>query len=187
MPNYRRAIQPGGMFFFTIVAAKRRPILTADPARPLLRQAIREAQNARPFEIIATVLLPDHLHLLMQLPPNDGDFSTRISHFKARFTNEWLKHGGSEVEPTANERIEGRRGVWQQRFFEHMIRDDTDLGAHLDYIHFNPVKHGLVTAPKHWLWSSFHRYVKDGMYDIEWGGQDVDLKRLNSLNAELIE
>ena len=145
MPNYRRPFAPGGAFFFTLVTQARRRILTSDLARPILRNAIGQTRHERPFDLIALVLFGDHLHLMMELPPGDGDFSVRLSAIKARFTREFLAAGGDEGNSTGSQKMRGGRGVWQTRFYDHLIRDETDLGNHLKYVHYNPVKHGPAT------------------------------------------
>ena len=103
------------------------------------------------------------------LPGNDTDYSTRWRHIKGAFTHEWLKEGGEERWVRPGQDREGRRGVWQPRFFEHTIRDEDDFEKHLDYIHYNPVKHGLVALPSDWPWSSLHRWIRDGGYPADWG------------------
>jgi putative transposase len=172
MSHYRRAIQPGGTFFFTAVAFDRRPVLDRPRARSLLREAIRAAKAARPFEVVAFVLLPDHLHTLWQLPPDNGDFSTRWRQIKARFTHDLIRDGRSAEPVSPSRRRTGERDVWQRRFWEHVIRDEEDLRRHLDYIHWNPVKHGLVTRVRDWPWSTFHRYVRQGIYSADWGASE---------------
>jgi putative transposase len=114
------------------------------------------------------VLLPDHLHTIWQLPDGDDDYSRRWAFLKKEFTKEWLASGGQE-QPRNDARVRaGRRGVLQRRFWEHMIRDDCDLNRHADYIHYNPVKHGLVSCPHLWPYSTFARWVQRGMYDSSW-------------------
>ena len=116
----------------------------------------------------AIVLLPNHLHLLLTLPPNDADFSTRIAAIKADFTRGYLAAGGAE-QPRSTGRVrKRRRGVWQRWFWEHAIRDDTDLHRHLDYIHYNPVKHGVAACPHAWPFSSFERFVRERSYVRDW-------------------
>ncbi|CRI63717.1 conserved hypothetical protein [Thiocapsa sp. KS1] len=159
--RYRRAFVPGGSFFFTLVTAGRRPVLQSEQAIETLREAFRRVASKRPFSIDAIVILPDHLHCIWTLPPGDSDFSTRW-----RLVKTWLvKHHDNIPYPEAG------REVWQQRFWEHTLRDDTDVIRHVEYIHYNPVKHGYVTAPCHWPYSSFHRFVRDGLYPADWGGE----------------
>lgn len=169
MSDYRRWYVAGGTFFFTLVTYRRQPILTTDEGRRCLRTAIDEVRRRRPFVLIATVLLPDHLHLVMQLPTGDADYSLRIRQIKARFTDLWLASGCREAAVTESQRRRGERGVWQPRFWEHTIRDEHDLEACVDYIHWNPCKHRLATRPADWPWSTFHRYVERGQYDLDWG------------------
>jgi putative transposase len=168
MPQYRRWKIEGGMFFLTVVVHERRPLFGEAANRRLLREAITEAQARRPFEITATVLLPDHLHALWQLPEGDAGFSCRMRGVKHGFTRAYLAAGGVEGASSPGRARHRCRGVWQKRFHEHFIRDDTDLQRHLDYILYNPVKHGYVDSPAKWRWSSFQRYVKLGLYPADW-------------------
>ncbi|APZ95342.1 REP-associated tyrosine transposase [Fuerstiella marisgermanici] len=170
MADYRRWLVPGGTFFFTVVTYARRPILITDDGRRFLRNAIRSVQARHPFSLIATVLLPDHWHLVMQLPPRDDRYSLRMKQIKAEFSEQWLKAGHSEAPVTAFQRKRGERGIWQTRFWEHSVRDEMDLERCADYIHWNPRKHRLVDRVRDWRWSSFHRFVALGHYNIDWGG-----------------
>jgi len=168
MPNYRRAFVPGGTFFFTVVTHQRRRFLADDPARSLLGGVIRRCQLRWPFKINAIVLLPDHLHTIWTLPRGDSDYSTRWGWLKKEFTKNWLAIGGEDAVVSEARQREGRRGIWQPRFYEHTIEDEDDFQSRFDYIHYNPVKHGLVRCPKHWQWSSFHRWVDCGVYPEDW-------------------
>jgi putative transposase len=114
------------------------------------------------------VLLPDHLHLVITLPPGDAAFSKRIAAIKARFTRAYLAGGVAETSQSASRDRQGYRGVWQKRFWEHLIRDEDDLAACCDYIHYNPVKHGHVRCPHAWPWSTFHRHVRHNNYPADW-------------------
>jgi putative transposase len=138
---------------------------------------MKECFGEYPTEVIAMVLLPEHLHALWALPSGDSNYSIRWSYTKGRFTNAWLASGGREPASPAMGTKEGRRGVWQRRFWEHTIRDESDLEAHFDYIHYNPVKHGLVDSPRDWPWSTFHRWVSAGHYQPHWG-RGVQLPQL---------
>jgi putative transposase len=147
MPNYRRAIQPGGTFFLTLVTERRAPLFATDNARALLRSSITNCQKFHPFLLLAIVLLHDHLHLLITLPDGDSDFSRRITSIKSTFTRSFLAAGGTEQSRSRSRLRQRTRGIWQRRFWEHTIRDEDDRIRHLDYIHYNPVKHQYVDCP----------------------------------------
>jgi len=170
MSDYRRYFVPGGMYFFTLVTYARRPILTTNHGRALLHKAIVQIQSERPFHLFATVLIPDHWHLVMQLPSGDSDYSLRLKRIKEKFTRFWLDAGFPEATVTKAQQENGERGIWQPRFWEHTIDDEQDLEDCVDYIHWNPRNHELVDRVRDYSWSSFHRFVKAGQYDIDWGG-----------------
>ena len=170
MPQYRRAKIEGSLFFFTVVLAERRSNLLFEQIERL-RQSYRVVQQRRPFETIAVCILPDHLHALRALPEGDADFSTRWSLIKSGFSR------GLGAEPRSASKIAKReKGIWQRRYWEQVIRDDTDLERHVDYIHFNPVKHGHVTRVADWPHSSFHQYVERGLLVADWGGDLRDIQ-----------
>lgn len=169
MTRYRRWRQAGGTFFFTVVTFGRRRFLTDDDASRCLRSPWRETVRHRPFETVAVCLLPDHLHCLWTLQPDDEDYSTRWAKLKEAFTKQYLAQGGQDGTRNASRRRKREAAIWQRRFWEHTIRDDVDFQRHFDYIHYNPVKHGLVTRVADWPWSTFHRYVKKQWYDPDWG------------------
>lgn len=171
MPSYRRWHVEGGTYFLTVVTHERRPILTTDSARSLLRQAFVENLSRRPVEQLGIVLLPEHFHLIWRLPEGDADYSGRIGDIKETFTRAYLSGGGIEGASTASRQRQRYRGLWQKRFLEHTIRNFEDFKRHLDYLHGNPVKHGLAEHPREWPWSSFHRYVKAGWYEPDWCGR----------------
>jgi putative transposase len=176
MPDYRRVWNPGGTFFFTLVAFQRRRIFQDEWARQILREAFQYGnRKAGPFQIDAICLLPDHLHCIWTLPENDVDYSTRWKIIKAYFSRHYLHQGGSHGLLTPSKLQKGEVGVWQRRFWEHMIRDNDDLNRHIDYIHYNPVKHGLAQSAGAWPWSSFHRYVRAGYYAPDWGNIDPEI------------
>ncbi len=157
--QYRRLYQEGGCYFFTVTTYGRQPIFRSPEAVELLRTAFRELRSERPFEIDAAVVLPDHLHCIWRLPDGDDDFSNRFKSIKKRFTTAY----------------EGQAGkVWQKRFWEHLIRDQDDWRRHMDYIHYNPVKHGQVQRPGDWPYSSFRRCVEKGLYVPDWGSDISD-------------
>lgn len=169
MTRYRRA-RTGHTFFFTLVAYHRRPILCHPTIRDSLRRAIQSLRQNRPFSIDGWVLLPDHLHCIWTLPDSDSDFSTRwllIKRAVSRFSRDLTLDPDSR---SASARKHRESTIWQRRFWEHLIRDDTDFERHLDYIHFNPVKHGHVGRAIDWPYSTIHRYVRDGVYPRDWAG-----------------
>jgi putative transposase len=172
MPEYRRANVAGGTYFFTVVTYARRPVLTTETARMALREAIGQARTTLPFEIEAWVLLPDHLHCIWVLPPGDANFSARWAIIKRHVSRRCEPMIGAV--PSFSRRRRRERSFWQRRFWEHQIRDHADLGRHLDYIHWNPVKHGLARAAEDWPYSTFHRYVKAGVYPCDWGGNGAE-------------
>ena len=145
-------------------------ILTTDAGRRFLRLAIQTIREDRPFKLFATVLMPDHWHLIMRLPPGDAEYSSRMKRIKEEFTKAWLSAGLPEAVVTASQMKKGERGIWQPLYWEHTIQDEADLQRCTDYIHWNPRKHGLVERVADWPWSSFHRFVRLGHYDVEWGG-----------------
>jgi putative transposase len=157
--RYQRLRIPGATWFFTLVTYKRRRIFITEPAVSQLQRAVEIVNQKMSFQLKAFVILPDHIHWLISLPENDSDYSTRIKLIKTAFTKSYLKENR---EPARN--AKGEMKVWQPRFWEHWIRDEKDLSRHLDYIHFNPVKHGLAELPEQWSYSSFGDYVAQGVY-----------------------
>lgn len=174
MPNYRRVYTSGGLYFFTVVTFGRRPFLTTDLARCCLRSVWQEIQKKHPFQTEAVCLLPDHLHCIWRLPDGDADFSGRWNTIKSMFSKRYLSCGGTEAVRNASRQRKGESAIWQRRFWEHAIRDHEDFCRHLDYIHFNPVKHGQVLQPADWPWSSFQRYVRRGWYEEGWGKHEPE-------------
>ena len=160
----------GGTYFFTIVTYRRQEILTLPESRVALRNSISEVRSQYPFDIDAWVLLPEHLHCIWTLPRGDKDFSKRWGLIKAGFSKKTrhLFHRDEWMKKSKQRHREGT--IWQRRFWEHQIRDERDYQTHMDYLHFNPVKHGLVQKVNDWRYSSFHRYVRAGVYDMDWGG-----------------
>ncbi|CAL76709.1 conserved hypothetical protein; putative transposase domain [Bradyrhizobium sp. ORS 278] len=164
MVRYRRHRLAGGAYFFTLALADRRSRALVEHV-DLLRRAFRATRDERPFEIDAIVVLPDHLHVVLTLPHDDADFSGRWRRIKGQFSSALL-HSGIAVPRRRN----GELALWQRRFWEHTIRDDDDFERHVDYVHFNPVKHGLTRRVCDWPHSSFHRYVQDGALPEDWAG-----------------
>lgn len=168
--QYRRSSLSGATYFFTIVTHNRKKIFRGSNNIALLRDAFGQVKEKHPFSIDAVVILPDHLHCLITLPGGDADYPQRIRMIKGRFTRNY--HGGLYA-GSASRAAKAERAVWQRRYWEHLIQDEKDYTRHVDYIHYNPVKHGLVSSPKDWKWSSFSRYVEKGVYDISWGAGEV--------------
>lgn len=165
--NYRRAKVAGGTFFFTVVTHNRRPFLRIPENIALLRQAFRYAMADHPFKIDAIVILPEHIHCLWMLPVGDADFSTRWRLIKSYFSRHCATRHQGQVSESRQRKQE--RAVWQRRFWEHQIRDENDFIRHVEYIHYNPVKHQLVSTPIEWAYSSLGRYVQAGIYPADWG------------------
>jgi len=151
MVLYRRNLVPGGTFFFTVTLADRDSRVLVEHVASL-RDAFRLTRRERPFIIEAIVILPDHLHAVVTLPPDDADFSGRWRRLKSHFTRRVLAAG---IAVSRNSR--GEYALWQRRFWEHTVRDESDFARHVDYIHFNPIKHGLTSRVADWPHSSFHR------------------------------
>ena len=165
MPNYRRAFVPGGCWFFTVNLLERRQTLLVDHIATL-REAVTATRESHPFTVDAFVVLPDHLHAIWSLPPGDYDFSTRWRLIKTRFARELPKRERlSAVRVARNE-----RGIWQRRFWEHLIRDEDDFVRHIECCYINPVKHRLATRVRDWPYSSFHRDVRMGTFPEDWAG-----------------
>jgi putative transposase len=165
MTNYRRNFVPGGCQFFTVNLAERQSRLLTDHV-DFLRAAFRYARGRYPFTVEAIVVLPDHLHSIWSLPDADADYATRWRLIKATFSR--ALPAGERISPSRLRK--GERGIWQRRYWEHTLRDERDYERHVDYIHFNPVKHGWVTRVRDWRYSSFHRMVRLGVYSLDWGG-----------------
>jgi putative transposase len=168
MSNYRRLRISGGSYFFTLSLYDRRSaVLTDAPVLAALRAAIVQTRGTRPWTIDAWVLLPDHLHCIWTLPPGDTDYSARWSAIK-RLTSQAVRL--PQAQPASASRLRRRESnLWQRRFWEHCIRDEEDFARHLDYVHWNPVKHGLVARAADWPWSSLHRWIGLGVYPADWG------------------
>ena len=173
MVKYRRLRIQGGIYFFTATLRDRKSKLLITHVK-LLTQAMREVQEKWAFKTIALVILPDHLHVVWQLPYDDNNFSIRWMKIKSKFTKSLIKAG---IKIKKNHR--GEYALWQSRFWEHAIRDERDYENHVNYIHYNPVKHQLVKRVRDWPYSTFHKYVKNQIYQLNWGdtgygGHDID-------------
>ncbi|KTD69855.1 Transposase IS200 like protein [Legionella santicrucis] len=167
MVNYRRDKTRGAAYFFTLVLKNRKSDLLTKYIT-LLGRSIRRAKKNNFFIIKSIVVLPDHLHMIMELPEGDLDYSTRVRQLKTYFSQEIQLLGIPLLQNDRNE-----YNLWQRRFWEHRLRDESDLSTHVDYIHFNPVKHGLVKNVINWPYSSFHKYVSQDILPKNWGGESL--------------
>jgi putative transposase len=185
MPQYRRPYVPGGTVFLTLVTFGRAPLFREALNVSRLRRAVAEVRKVWSFEIPGAVVLPDHAHFLWELPPNDADYSKRVGRIKVLFTQALHGTGSQPAHLSESRRRHRESDVWQRRFWDHMIRDEDDFAKHLDYIHFNPVKHGLVTCPHDWPYSSFALWVKREAYPPDWAcccdGRPVKLPDFGSI------
>jgi putative transposase len=168
MPTYVRWRESGATYFFTVVTYNRSRFLTTAAARQCLRQSILSVQEKWPFEMPVSVLLPDHLHCIWRLPEREDNYPLRWRRIKEMFTRSFLKLGGREARVSDSQRREQRRGYWQPRYWEHLIRNEEEYLAYRDYIHLNPVKHSLVREPEDWPWSSIHQHLRNGWLEPEW-------------------
>ena len=167
--RYRRSFTPGGYYFFTLTLQNRWQDLLVRHI-DVLRRAFAEVKQKHPFDIVAVCILPEHLHLLMALPENDCNYPTRLRLIKTKFSKALPKTETLTVSRSKKK----ERGIWQRRYWEHEIRNQQDLNAHIDYIHFNPVKHGYVNKVGDWPYSSFHRYVAQGILPPDWADWEDD-------------
>ncbi|MDP3688289.1 MAG: transposase [Sulfurimicrobium sp.] len=176
MPDYRRAWHPGGTYFFTVNLLQRQGNDLLTQHIGALRDVVRTVRQRHPFAIHGWVVLPDHLHCVIELPVGDADFATRWRLIKMGFSKALPR-----LERLSKVRARrGERGIWQRRYWEHLIRDEADYRAHMDYVHINPVKHGLVKQVRDWPFSTFHRLVEQGIYPLDWaGGAETALGNLN--------
>ena len=167
MVNYRRSIQPGGTFFFTATLRNRTSHLLTDNV-DLLKAAFKKVKAQQPFHIKAYVILPEHLHMIWELPTGDWDYSVRWKKIKTLFSKSVYKSGIALSKTKHNE-----YRLWQRRFWEHTITNITDFENHVNYIHYNPIKHGLVKELRDWPHSSFHHYVLQGQLPEHWGSSGL--------------
>jgi putative transposase len=163
--DYRRYYQPGGTYFFTVVTEQRQPLLIEQIDR--LRSAFQHGMKQYPFTVEGIVILPDHLHTLWRLPEGDSNFSIRWMVIKRKFSA-----GLDTGVVNSSKQAKREKGIWQRRFWEHCIRDADDWQQHMNYIHYNPVKHGYCSMPADWRYSSFDRLVKQGLYTADWGASE---------------
>jgi len=169
--QYRRAFVQGGSYFFTVVTRQRRCLFADSANVMLLRQAVRAVMQDRPFKIDAIVVLPDHVHCIWSLPSGDADYATRWRLIKTWFTKHLLPY--KDIGPNESRIKKCQQTPWQHRYWEHLLRDEEDYKSHVDYIHYNPVRHGYVSRPVDWPHSSLRRYVKQGILPADWGANGV--------------
>jgi putative transposase len=164
MPRYVRDRTAGGTYFFTVALQDRSlDLLTRHIGT--LRSAYAATAAAHPWTTIAVCVLPNHLHAIWRLPEGDADHALRWRLLKARFSSAIDAPYAANASQTARR----ERGIWQRRYWEHRIRDDADLEAHVHYVHYNPVKHGLVRQVADWPHSSFQRWLRAGRLPASWG------------------
>lgn len=182
MSNYRRLFLDRHNVFITCVTFKRNPILINNIE--YLREGFKKSKEKYNFEILAMVVLQDHFHMILNLE-KIADYPKIIAEIKQYFSKsidkKFLKRIEKYITPSMVKRNES--GVWQRRYYEHTIRNEKDLNIHLDYIHYNPVKHSLVKNVKDWEFSSFHKYVKRGNYEPNWGSSE-DIKTIVKYDLE---
>ena len=169
MSRYRRSLTTGATFFFTVNSYRRRPILSHAEVRKALRDAVEQVRVTLPCSIDAWVLLPDHLHAIWTLPQDDAAFGKRWGMIKAHVSKKCAHLIDTRATRSASRVNRRENDFWQRRFWEHQLRDERDYERHVDYIHYNPVKHGLVDQVAEWPYSTFHQYVKRGVYANTWG------------------
>jgi len=157
--DYLRTWHPVGAYFFTINLLQRKDNDLLIRHIQSLRESVKTVKAHHSFKIHGWVVLPEHMHCLIELPENDIDYATRIRLIKIGFSKAIPK-----TERRSSVRIKrGERGIWQRRYWEHLIRDEADFQAHMNYIHYNPVKHGWVKHVKDWPYSTFHRWVEQAI------------------------
>lgn len=180
MSDYIRNFLDGGTFFFTVVTYMRYPIFSEGSTINLLRDCFKSVMQIHPFEIDAIAILPDHIHTIWTLPDSEADFSTRWKQIKGTFSRNYSGKKHSDISESMHKK--GEKGIWQRRFWEHTVRNQEDFNKHCDYIHYNPVKHGLVASPGEWEYSSFNDFVSKGLYVSDWGKEAG--KELLEMNLE---
>ena len=158
MTNIRRFFRENDIIFVTHVSNNRMPILIDN--FDLLCKAIETVRIKTQFNIIAWAVLPDHFHMIVD--PKKNNLSSLMKRIKLSFS--WYYRQRIEM-------VKGR--VWQNRFWDHIIRDEKDLNKQIDYIHYNAVKHGIVANAIEWKYSSIHQYFEDGLYSKEWGSSET--------------
>jgi len=180
MTSYKRYYLPNHFVFITVVTHNRNDILVENV--DLLRQCIVKTKEKFVFDVFAIVILPNHFHIIIK-PQNIKEFSVIIGSIKRRFTKALDEKFKDKV--ISESKIKRKeKGVWQRRFYEHIIRDENDLYKHLDYIHYNPVKHDYVQKVRDWMHSSFQKFVERGNYEINWGCVSEEIMHFEDLDCE---
>jgi len=181
MADYKRFFVPSGTYFFTLVTLGRHKLFANQTALKLLGNCLRECNQQWPFKTVAMVVLPDHLHAIWSLPRGDNRYSAHWGWIKKELSKRWLALDQRVLPVSRSSRKERRIGIWQRRFWEHTIRDEQDFDQHFDYIHYNPVKHGYVKCAKDWMPSTFHRWVKAGVLNLNWGCGQLEVPNFQSI------
>lgn len=184
MPRYIRSSAQGGVYFFTLVAYNRRRIFCNADFLQAFKQSIKHIQHQNPFEVLAWVQMPDHLHCIWKMPNDDADYGMRWSQIKRLTTQSCPQYHLPHDKLSASKIKRNEKGIWQRRFYEHKIRNEQDLIMHMDYLHYNPVKHGLVDNVADWQYSSFHRLVGEGRYPADWGSSEIKFPDSFAMNLE---
>lgn len=171
MPNYRRAYIPGSTVFLTWVTHRRTPLFNHPHNITRFRQAVSQTKAEATFEIVAAAILPDHVHFIWTLPDDDSNYSKRVGRIKVLFTRTLRRKQTQSDNISESRRKHRESDVWQRRFWEHTICTEEELAHYLDYVHYNPVKHGLVSCPHQWPHSSFQKWIDEGHYRNDWACQ----------------
>lgn len=166
--RYRRVAIKGASYFFTVALADRNSSLLVDQITKL-RFAFQLVRKKHFFDINGIVILPDHLHVIMTMPEDDSNYSLRWNQIKGAFSRQLVPNERISL----SKKKKRERGIWQRRFWEHLIRDEEDYEQHINYIHYNPVKHGYVSKATEWKYSSIHRYIEEGILSSDWSNDIV--------------
>ncbi len=179
MMKYRRYFELGGTYFFTLVTYHRKNIFSNKNHILLFIESLNNTRLKHPFDLLAYIILPDHIHMIWKLPENDDDFPLRIRLVKSNFSR---KYTGFELPQSTSRSHKKERMIWQRRYWEHYIRNENDLKNHTEYIFYNPVKHGYTISPYDWKYGNFQSYVESGLYEKDWGSmiepgyfKDIDI------------
>jgi putative transposase len=169
MPEYRRVKIPGGTYFLTLVTYQRQRLFSTRKVCDLWHEAVNHVSTYHPFTMVAYCILPDHIHMIWRMPKDDLNYSMRIGEIKKYFSKRYVARFGVTIPKNKSQQKRRELTIWQRRFWEHYINNQDDLRCHIDYIHYNPVKHGWVDQVFKWQSSSFFDYVAKGYYGLDWG------------------